>query len=130
MFAQRPYARPRDGGGPEGILAQEGAALTSLARIKAAASLCPSDMVPDEYRWETSLSQMTRAATEARSRFHTTAQGISDHVIPNGRTASPGGVALDGSSFAERESRLPAGITSCYQDTLLSAHNVPGGVVG
>ena len=79
----------------------------------------PNDMVPDEYRWETSLSRMTRVATEARSRFHMTAQWISDHVIPNGRTASPGGVALDRSSFAECESWLPAGITSCCQDTLL-----------
>ena len=50
----------------------------------------PSDMVPDEFRWETSLSRMTRVATEARSRFHTTTQWISDHVIPNGRTASSG----------------------------------------
>ena len=79
----------------------------------------PNDMVPDEHRWETSLSRMTRVATEARPRFHMMAQWNSDHVIPNGRTASPGGVALDRSSFAECESWLPAGITSCCQDTLL-----------
>ena len=40
----------------------------------------PEDTVSDEYRWETSLSHMTRVATEARSRA--TAQWIADHVEP------------------------------------------------
>ena len=90
----------------------------TISRRPTAEGRSPSDMVLDEYRWETSLSRMTRVATEAQSRSHTTAQWISDHVIPNGRTAFPGGVALDRSSF-ECESRLPAGITSCCQATLL-----------
>ena len=42
-----------DGGSPEGILVREGAALTSLAHIRAAASLCPGDMV-EAKEWGTS----------------------------------------------------------------------------
>lgn len=34
----------------------------------AADGSCPDDAVPDEHRWETSLSHMTRVATEVRSR--------------------------------------------------------------
>ena len=38
----------------------------------------PNSDVPDEHRWETSLSHMTRVATEARSR--TAAQWIADRL--------------------------------------------------
>ena len=34
----------------------------------AAEGSCPDDAIPDEYRWEASLSHMTRVATEARTR--------------------------------------------------------------
>ena len=40
----------------------------------------PDSAVPDEYRWEASLSHMTRVSTEARSR--SAAQWIRDHVGP------------------------------------------------
>ena len=39
----------------------------------------PNSAVPDEYRWETNLSHMTRVATEGRPRM--AAQWITDHVV-------------------------------------------------
>ena len=45
------------------------------------------DAAPDEYRWETSLSHMSRVATETRS--HTTVDGISSRVGPERRYCPP-----------------------------------------
>ena len=47
----------------------------------------PDSAVPDEYWWETSLSHMTRVATEARSR--SAAQWIPDHVGPQRKYSPP-----------------------------------------
>ena len=48
--------------------------------------------VSDEYRWGTSLSHMTGAAIEARSR--STAQWIKDHVRPQPKCGPPPGKGL------------------------------------
>ena len=47
----------------------------------------PDSDVPDEHRWETSLSHMTRVATEARSR--TAAQWIADRLGNPGESTDP-----------------------------------------
>ena len=53
----------------------------------------PDDAVSDDYRWETSLSHMTRVATEARAR--STAQWITERTEdPRGRYRPPRGRAL------------------------------------
>ena len=48
--------------------------------------------MPDEYRWETSLSHMTRTATKARSLA--TGEWISGHVRPEQRYRPPPGRGL------------------------------------
>ena len=50
---------------------------------------CADSAVPDEHRWETGLSHMTRVATEARSR--STAQWISGRVGPRRKYKPPSG---------------------------------------
>ena len=55
---------------------------------KAAAEENPlCEEVPDEYRWETSLLHMTRAAAEARSR--STGEWISSHIRAERRYKPP-----------------------------------------
>ena len=67
-------------------------------RAKAAAKgKAPSDEVPDEYRWETSLSHMSREASQTRPRA--TAQWISNHVRPERGYRGPRVETSDGSSF-------------------------------
>ena len=52
----------------------------------------PDSSVLDEYRWETSLSHMAKAATEAW--FRPTAQWVSDHVDPERKYRPPSGKGL------------------------------------
>ena len=60
---------------------------------KAAADLsATASDVPDEYRWETSLAHMTRAATEARTRD--TQERIASHVCPGRGYRPPRGQGL------------------------------------
>ena len=49
----------------------------------------PADAVPNDYRWEHSLSYMTRAFAETKNR--TTAQWIADHVKPERKYSPPPG---------------------------------------
>ena len=63
----------------------------------------PDSTDPDEYRWESSLSHMTRVAAEARSR--STAQRISDRVGPQRKYSPPTGMASGGDPSAGRVSR-------------------------
>ena len=44
----------------------------------AAARRTQEEEVPDEYRWETSLSQMTKVSAKARSRTRT--EWVADHI--------------------------------------------------
>ena len=57
------------------------------------------DEVPDEYRWETSLSHMTRAATEARARAID--EWVTSHVRPEHRYRPLQGEAYNEGSFTE-----------------------------
>ena len=52
----------------------------------------PTDEAEDDYRWETSLSHMSRVATEARSRM--TAEWIRSHIGPERRYRPPSGRGL------------------------------------
>ena len=64
----------------------------------------PRDAVPDSYRWETGLSHMVRAATEARAR--TTAQWIAESARdPDEGTAPRRGEASDASMPDEEAGR-------------------------
>ena len=63
----------------------------------------PDSADPDEYRWESSLSHMTRVAAEARS--HSAAQWISDHVGPQRKYRPPAGMASGGDPSTGRVSR-------------------------
>ena len=71
--------------------------------------------VPDEYRWETSLSQMSRMATEARCRA--TTQWISSHVRSEQRYMPLRGEASDDSSSTAQGSRWRGATTSSYRGT-------------
>lgn len=70
----------------------------------------PDSAVPGEYRWETSLSCMTRAATEVRSQ--STAQWTTDHVGPQSKYRPPRGKGLKRKLSAEHGSRSPAATIS------------------
>ena len=81
----------------------------------------PEGAVPDDYRWETSLTHMTRVATEARTR--STAQWIADHAgTPDGSTALQRG----GVSGADSSDKLtPKTVAGRYYQ-LLSGHAAIG----
>ena len=51
-----------------GVLGNEKADEYAKAAARGESQRGPASMVPDQYRWETSLSHMSRVATEARSR--------------------------------------------------------------
>ena len=76
----------------------------------------PSDTVPDDYRWGTSLSHMTKVTTEAQAR--STARWIAEHTgDPEGSTATHEGRASGVSSSAGRQSRWREDTTSCFPGT-------------
>lgn len=77
----------------------------------------PNGAVPDEYRWETSLSHMTRVATETKDR--TAAQRISSHATPGLKYVEPtrwkGGQEKEASPSAKvcGGPILPAHVRNC-----------------
>ena len=80
----------------------------------------PDSEVPDECRWQTSLSHMTRVATEARSR--TAAQWIADRLgDPRESIGPPLEEDSDASSPRRRQSQWQGAIISCCQDMPSSA---------
>ena len=67
---------------------------------KATASMsAPRKEISDEYRWETSLSHMTRVSIEVRSR--TTAEWITSQVNAGGQYKPPPAVGSDATSSAD-----------------------------
>lgn len=76
------------------------------------------DRVPDEYRWETSLSHMTRVTAEARTRA--TSEWIVSHMRAERRYSSPPGRGLRRQQL-RRVRKSPAG--RYYQ--FLLGHDLP-----
>lgn len=74
----------------------------------------PDNAVPGGYRWETSPSHMTRAASEARSQ---TASGLrTAQETPDESTSLLLERSSDASSSGERQSQWQDGTTSCCQN--------------
>ena len=74
-FAQRLYARPQDGGGPEEILERES---TLTTRLRAAAALCQGETV-EQQQWGTTRRFPGRIVVEKRESALITASEWSHH---------------------------------------------------
>ena len=81
----------------------------------------PDGTVPDEYRWRTSLSHMTRAASETKS--CTAAQWIASHTSPERKYRSPRG---NGFKHKQSQRAVPA-ILEFLEDT--NVGKMPGQIL-
>ena len=103
----------------QGVLGNEKADEYAKA-VAEGRQLEPDSDVPDEYRWETSLSHMTRVATEARSR--TATQWIADRPgNPQRKYRPPPGRGLRRKLLR----KMPKSVAGCYYQ-LLSRHAAIG----
>ena len=78
-----------------------------------------SEAVPDAYRWEASLTRLSRVAAERRSRA--TSQWVAAHIRPERRCSPPGGSGLQRRQLRRARKSLAS---RYYQ--LLSGHAAIG----